>query len=183
MEILRGPASVLYGSNAIGGAVSYFTLDPDDIIKPGKDAGARLKTGYSSADDSWLTSATVAGRQGDFDGLLHLSQRNGHETESYGEHGGSGLSRTEANPQDVRTTNVLAKLGWDYADDARLGFTYERYKDDRDQNILSAVGGPFNGGVGMGMYRSRMGNDTVTRERFGINHEFGLESADRKSVV
>jgi len=176
VEILRGPASVLYGSNAIGGAVSYFTLDPDDIIKPGKDVGARLKTGYSSADESWLTSATVAGRQGDFDGLLHVSQRNGHETESYGEHGGSGLSRTEANPEDVRTTNVLAKLGWNYADDARLGFTYERYKDDRDQNILSAVGGPFTSGSGLGMYRSRNGNDTVTRERFGINHEFGLDS-------
>jgi hemoglobin/transferrin/lactoferrin receptor protein len=176
VEILRGPASVLYGSNAIGGAVSYFTLDPDDIIKPGKDVGARLKTGYSSADESWLTSATVAGRTGDFDGLLHLSQRNGHETESYGSHGGTGLSRTEANPEDVRTTNVLAKLGWNYADDARLGFTYERYKDDRDQNILSAVGGPFTNGTGLGMYRSRVGNDTVTRERFGINHEFGLDS-------
>ncbi len=176
VEILRGPASVLYGSNAIGGAVSYYTLDPDDIIKPGKDVGARLKTGYSSADESWLTSATVAGRTGDFDGLLHLSQRNGHETESYGSHGGTGLSRTEANPEDVRTTNVLAKLGWNYADDARLGLTYERYKDDRDQNILSAVGGPFTNGTGLGMYRSRSGNDTVTRERFGINHEFGLDS-------
>ncbi|MFJ4350858.1 TonB-dependent receptor [Pseudomonas sp. NPDC089428] len=176
VEILPGPASVLYGSNAIGGAVSYFTLDPDDIIKPGKDVGARLKTGYSSADDSWLTSATVAGRTGDFDGLLHLSQRNGHETDSYGSHGGTGLARTEANPEDVRTTNVLAKLGWNYADDARLGFTYERYKDDRDQNILSAVGGPFTNGTGLGMYRSRIGNDTVTRERFGINHEFGLDS-------
>ncbi|MFB4393191.1 MULTISPECIES: TonB-dependent receptor [unclassified Pseudomonas] len=176
VEILRGPASVLYGSNAIGGAVSYYTLDPEDIIKPGKDVGARLKTGYSSADESWLNSATVAGRQGDFDGLLHLSQRNGHETESYGEHGGSGLARTKANPEDVRTTNVLAKLGWNYADDARLGFTYERYKDDRDQNILSAVGGPFGNGVGVGMYRSRTGNDTVTRERFGINHDFGLDS-------
>lgn len=177
VEILRGPASVLYGSNAIGGAVSYYTLDPDDIIKPGKDVGARLKTGYSSADESWLTSATVAGRQGDFDGLLHLSQRNGHETESYGGHGGTGLGRTEANPEDVRTTNVLAKLGWNYADDARLGFTYEHYKDDRDQNILSAVGGPFIPGRGASnMYRMREGNDTVTRERFGINHEFGLDS-------
>ncbi|MGC7838921.1 TonB-dependent receptor [Pseudomonas wayambapalatensis] len=177
VEILRGPASVLYGSNAIGGAVSYYTLDPDDIIKPGQDVGARLKTGYSSADESWLTSATVAGRQGDFDGLLHLSQRNGHETESYGGHGGTGLARTEANPEDVRTTNVLAKLGWNYADDARLGFTYEHYKDDRDQNILSAVGGPFIPGFGaMNSYRMRQGNDTVTRERFGINHEFGLDS-------
>ncbi|AZL75370.1 TonB-dependent hemoglobin/transferrin/lactoferrin family receptor [Pseudomonas sichuanensis] len=176
VEILRGPASVLYGSNAIGGAVSYYTLDPEDIIKPGKDVGARLKTGYSSADESWLTSATVAGRHGDFDGLLHLSQRNGHETESYGEHGGSGLARTEANPEDVRTTNVLAKLGWNYAEDARFGLTYERYKDDRDQNILSAIGGPFNNGAPLGMYRSRSGNDTVTRERFGIEHEFGLDS-------
>ena len=177
VEILRGPASVLYGSNAIGGAVSYYTLDPEDIIKPGKDVGARLKTGYSSADESWLTSATVAGRQGDFDGLLHLSQRNGHETESYGEHGGTGLNRSKANPEDVRTTNVLAKLGWNYADDARFGFTYEHYKDDCDQNILSAVGGPFIPGRGASnMYRMRQGDDTVTRERFGINHEFGLES-------
>ncbi|AXO87269.1 TonB-dependent receptor [Pseudomonas parafulva] len=177
VEILRGPASVLYGSNAIGGAVSYYTLDADDIIKPGKDVGARLKTGYSSADESWLTSATVAGRQGDVDGLLHLSQRNGHETESYGSHGGTGLARTEANPEDVRTTNVLAKLGWNYADDARLGLTYEHYKDDRDQNIRSAVGGPFIPGFGaMNSYRLRQGNDTVTRERVGINHEFGLDS-------
>ena len=175
VEILRGPASVLYGSNAIGGAVSYFTLDPDDIIKPGQDVGARLKTGYSSADESWLTSATVAGRQGDFDGLLHLSQRNGHETESYGNDSGTGLDRTKANPQDVRTTNVLAKLGWNYADDARFGFTYEKYKDDRDQNILSAVGGPFTPNP-LNFYQSRGANDTVTRERFGINHEFGLNS-------
>lgn len=177
VEILRGPASVLYGSNAIGGAVSYYTLDPDDIIKPGKDVGARLKTGYSSADDSWLTSGTVAGRLNDLDGLLHLSQRNGHETQSYGETGGTGLSRTQANPEDVRTTNVLAKLGWHYADDARLGLTYERYKDDRDTHQLSAVGGPFISGRGFGFYKARSGNDTVTRERFGLEHSFGLDSA------
>ncbi|MGH8484963.1 MAG: TonB-dependent receptor, partial [Pseudomonas sp.] len=177
VEILRGPASVLYGSNAIGGAVSYFTLDPDDIIKPGQDVGARLKTGYSSADESWLNSATVAGRQGDFDGLLHLSQRNGHETESYGEHGGTGLNRTEANPEDVRTTNILAKAGWNYADDSRLALTYEHYKDDRDLNQKSAVGGPFIPGFGaMNSYRARTGEDTVTRERFGINQEFALGS-------
>ncbi|NWB31597.1 TonB-dependent receptor [Pseudomonas gingeri] len=177
VEILRGPASVLYGSNAIGGAVSYYTLDPDDIIKPGQDTGARLKTGYSSADNSWLTSGTVAGRNGDFDGLLHLSQRNGRETESYGDTGGTGLKRTEANPETARTTNVLAKLGWNYNDDSRLGLTYERFKSDIDTNQRSAVGGPFGNGVPVGMYLSRTGNDTVTRERFGIENSFGLDSA------
>ncbi len=142
VEILRGPASVLYGSNAIGGAVSYFTLDPDDIIKPGQDVGARLKTGYSSADESWLKSATVAGRSGQFDGLLHYSQRDGHETESYGSHNGTGLDRTVANPEDVRANNVLAKLGWNYSDDSRLGLVYEKYKDDRDSDLKAPTADP-----------------------------------------
>ena len=177
VEILRGPASALYGSNAIGGAVSYFTLDPDDIIKPGKDVGARLKAGYSSADRSWLKSGTVAGRSGEFDGLLHLSQRDGHETESYGDHGGTGLSRTAANPADIKTTNVLAKAGWNYNDDDRLAFTYEKYKDRVSVNEKSAVGGPFNAGKPLGMYLSRTGKDTISRERFGLQNSMLLDTA------
>ncbi|MBN2994160.1 TonB-dependent hemoglobin/transferrin/lactoferrin family receptor [Pseudomonas cedrina subsp. fulgida] len=176
VEILRGPASALYGSSAIGGAVSYFTLDPQDIIKPGQDYGARLKTGYSSADESWLTSGTVAGRVQDFDGLLHLSQRNGHEMESYDGNNATGLARTGANPEEARTTNVLAKLGWNYGDDNRLGLTYEKYKDDRDVDLKSAVGGPFTGGRGFNFYRGRSGNDTITRERFGIENRFALDA-------
>src|SRR5471032_1495230 len=182
VEILRGPASVLYGSNAIGGAVSYFTLDPDDIIKPGNDVGARLKTGYSSADDSWLKSATIAGRADQFDGLLHLSQRDGHETESYGSNNGIGLERTAANPEDVKTTNVLAKLGWNYGDGSRLGLTYAKYKDDRDTDQKSAYGGPYDNGkpaipgLPGGMYQWRTGNDTVTRERFGLQNSVELNS-------
>lgn len=176
VEIIRGPASALYGSSAIGGAVSYFTLDPDDIIKPGQDVGARLKTGYSSADESWLTSGTVAGRVQDFDGLLHLSQRNGHEMESHNSNNATGLARTGANPEDVRTTNVLAKLGWNYGEDNRLGLTYEKYKDDRDINQKSAVGGIFLEGQGTNMYRDRRGNDTITRERFGLENKFSLDS-------
>jgi hemoglobin/transferrin/lactoferrin receptor protein len=177
VEILRGPASALYGSSAIGGAVSYYTLDPEDIIKPGKDVGARLKTGYSSADNSWLNSSTMAGRAGDVDGLLHVSQRHGHETQSYGEHGGTGLSRTAANPEDARATNVLAKLGWNYGDNERLAFTYEKYKDDTHSNQKSAVGGPFRPGVGAsGMYKSRETNDVITRERIGLEHRFALDS-------
>ncbi|TDV69892.1 TonB-dependent receptor [Pseudomonas sp. LP_7_YM] len=176
VEILRGPASALYGSSAIGGAVSYYTLDPEDIIKPGQDIGARLKTGYSSANNSGLNSATVAGREGDFDGLLHLSQRNGRQTESYGDHGGTGLSRTAANPEDVRSTNILAKLGWNYGEGDRLAFTYEKYKSDTHTNQKSAVGGPFGGGRAIGFYRARVGNDVITRERFGLENAFALNS-------
>ncbi|MBD1550970.1 TonB-dependent receptor [Pseudomonas typographi] len=176
VEILRGPASALYGSDAIGGAVSYYTLDPSDIIKPGQQVGARLKAGYSSADDSWLKSTTVAGRNGEFDGLLHFSQRSGHETETYGGNHSTGLTRTAANPENADITSVLAKAGWDYNDDGRLGLVYEHYKSDVDTDQKSAYGGPYFGGQGIGAYRWRTGNDTITRERFGITHDRGLNS-------
>ncbi|WP_328284807.1 TonB-dependent hemoglobin/transferrin/lactoferrin family receptor [Pseudomonas huanghezhanensis] len=176
VEILRGPASSLYGSSAIGGAVSYFTLNPDNIIKEGQSAGARLKTGYSSADRSWLKSATVAGREGEFDALLHASERNGRETSSYGETGGSGVSRTRANPENNDATNLLAKLGWNYAQDSRFGLTYEKYENDRDTHQRSAIGGPFGDGIGQGMYKWRDSSDLVTRERFGLEHTFKVDS-------
>ena len=78
--------------------------------------------------------------------------------------------------EDARTTNILAKMGWNYGDDNRLGLTYEKFKDDRDVDLKNAVGGPFIGGRGMNLYRARSGNDTITRERFGIENRFALDS-------
>jgi hemoglobin/transferrin/lactoferrin receptor protein len=36
VEIVRGPASALYGSDGLAGSVSYFTKDPSDLLKDGK---------------------------------------------------------------------------------------------------------------------------------------------------
>lgn len=41
VEILRGSASSLYGSDAIGGVVGYLTLDPADLLTGGKTTAFR----------------------------------------------------------------------------------------------------------------------------------------------
>lgn len=43
VEILRGPASALYGSDGLAGAVSFTTSDPDDLLRDG--AMARRSAG------------------------------------------------------------------------------------------------------------------------------------------
>ena len=61
VEIVRGSASSLYGSDAIGGVVSYLTRDPSDYMRLTDDnAYIGLKSGYASHDRSWTKGFTIA---------------------------------------------------------------------------------------------------------------------------
>ena len=57
VEILRGPASALYGSDGVAGAVSFITKDPIDILGADDNFGGRARVTYSSADESLSESA------------------------------------------------------------------------------------------------------------------------------
>ncbi|HEX8661910.1 MAG TPA: TonB-dependent receptor plug domain-containing protein, partial [Brevundimonas sp.] len=75
VEILRGPASALYGSDGVAGAVLFTTKDPVDLIRANESFGARARVGYNSADEGLTKSAVVAGRSGAFSGLLAWTGR------------------------------------------------------------------------------------------------------------
>ena len=181
VEIIRGPASTLYGSDAIGGAVSFITKDAGDYLEPGDDSFARLKTGYDGSDDSWQRSATLAGRQDQFDALLHVSRRSGQAIDSFGGTGGNGDARQSANPVDFTTDNLLAKLGWDYAEGDRLQLVYERFADDANTKVRSEydkassipIGGPMFSNT---LVRSSDARDSSDRQRIGLEHSFQLGS-------
>src|SRR5512139_3908408 len=42
VEVLRGPASALYGSDAIGGVVAMTTVSPGSVLDAGRDYGLRF---------------------------------------------------------------------------------------------------------------------------------------------
>ncbi|BCX69228.1 MULTISPECIES: TonB-dependent hemoglobin/transferrin/lactoferrin family receptor [Pseudomonas] len=174
VEIIRGPASSLYGSDAIGGAVSYLTKDAGDYLEEGDDTYARFKTGYDGSDDSWQRSATFAAREGSVDGLLHLGRRDGQSTDTWGGIGGVGATREDANPLDYTTKNLLAKLGWDYADGDRLQFTYERYEDDANSNLLSDV--VTRATTTSPAILGSSSEDSIDRTRYSLAHTLSLDS-------
>ncbi len=59
IEVLRGPGSVLYGSDAIGGVINVITNEEALYSKGGLDTGGRLHTRFASADHE--ASARVEG--------------------------------------------------------------------------------------------------------------------------
>jgi len=110
VEILRGPASALYGSDGLAGAVSFITADPKDFLREGQDFGGRARAAWSSADNEFSETLIAAGRSGDWSAMAAYTRRDFNEYENHGSVGGTGATRTLANPQDGRSNAALGRL-------------------------------------------------------------------------
>lgn len=137
VEILRGPASALYGSDGLAGAVAFTTKDPADLIRNGDTFGARARVGYNSADEGLTKSGMMAARSGAFSGMLAWTGRDAQETENAGSVGGTGSTRTQANPMDVSSDAFLAKGIWDFAPGHSLRLTYDYFESEMTADVLS----------------------------------------------
>ena len=56
VEVIRGPASSLWGSGAVGGVVAQVTRDARDLLEPGDNFGGYLKQGFEFNSDRKKTS-------------------------------------------------------------------------------------------------------------------------------
>jgi hemoglobin/transferrin/lactoferrin receptor protein len=137
VEILRGPASALYGSDGVAGAVAFTTKDPSDLLRSGESFAARARVGYNSADEGLTKSVVVAGESGAFSGLLAWTGRDAQETETHGDVGGNGSLRTRANPMEISSDAFLAKGVWDFAPGHSLRASYDHYEGEMTADILS----------------------------------------------
>jgi len=59
VHIVRGPASVLWGADALGGIVGLETIDPEDILQ-GRTAGGQATTAFDSFDNEFNNAVTYA---------------------------------------------------------------------------------------------------------------------------
>lgn len=68
VEVIRGPGSSLYGSNAFSGVINLIERQPSDLIKEGRNVGfdGRVLAGQ---DSTFRVNATAAGRGGPVEAL------------------------------------------------------------------------------------------------------------------
>ena len=171
VEIIRGPASALYGSDAIGGVVSFITKDPADYLaRFGRPWYASGKGAYYSASETWVETVTLAGRAGPLDALLLLTRRDGHETENNG--------ATPANPKDIGSNSALAKLVWRAGESSTFRLTGEFFERDTETDVVSDRTATL---------LSRLAEEESRRRRVSLAHEYrdagaGLVQAVRWQV-
>ncbi len=125
VEVLRGPASALWGSGAVGGIVSLTTKDAADMLAPGERFGARIKGGYQDVNNQWLASGAVYGLAGDnFDYLLNVAYRDADDVKL-----GDG---TTLQNSAFESTAGLAKGTWAPAPFHTLSGSIQTYNADSE---------------------------------------------------
>ena len=170
VDIVKGPYSALYGSDALGGVVNMVTLSPSDFVDEGKRGYFGLKHGYRSRDRSHGVTATVAGFHENAEGLLMLTRRKGHETENMGSDTNYSTARTATNPQKNNAYNILAK-GNIGNERHRLETLYEQYYHANDTVLANSLGSQSRGPVTIATSESNA-RDRIRRQRIEAGYRY-----------
>lgn len=135
IEILKGPASVLYGSEAIGGVVNIITKKGGERPIQG---GVALT--YDGSHDSWTPFATLYGKVGGFGYRL-----SGDYTDAGDKEAASGTLKGSS----FEKRNLSAYLDYSW-DSAKLAFGFDQYWNDIKIPGSDLAGG---GTINMGLPR------------------------------
>ena len=173
VDIVKGPYSALYGSDALGGVVNMVTLSPRDFVDADKRGHFGLKHGYRSRDRSHGVTATAAGFHENAEGLLMLTRRQGHETENMGSDTSYSTARTATNPQKNNAYNILAKgnIGNEHH---RLETLYEQYYHANDTVLANGLGSQSRGPVTVTTSESNA-RDRIRRQRIEAGYRYSGE--------
>jgi len=179
VEIVRGPNSVLQGADALGGVVSFRTLEPSDILDGKKPWAVELKTAYDSFDDSFRQQATAAAESGDFKFLGsfgHLGASEPEFTKARADRGQWGCPReaiwpcNKAFPADTNAYNGLMKLQWNPSGDHEFMLTGEWF------NRKTSIEQKYDSSAALGGYTSDSWQRDLDMERYrlALSHKWAV---------
>jgi len=191
VEIVRGPGSVLWGADALGGIVAYRTLDPQDLLK-GKDKpyAVKLDASYDSFDRSFVKTGVAAFRFSPLlEGIFGISQRTAQEAKLTNARADGGrwgcpvpttrfLGCDTLNPLDTTVWNAFGKLVFKPTPDHTLKLIGEYFDSDitvnqlNDYNVVSS-------GIRNGAY---IRNQVKSRKRLAFEHEWDVGASFLDSI-
>lgn len=156
-EIVRGPASALYGSGAVGGVLAFESVDAADLLREGETWGARARLGYQSVNDESLASLTAFTRRGAFDGVASFGLRQSGDIE---------LASGADLPSDDDIQTALLKGSYALSEALSIEGSWQRFTN----TAIEPNNGQGTAGTGDGVLDRNVEKDITTDTfRLGLN--------------
>ena len=185
VEITRGPNSVLWGADALGGVVFFRTMDPDDLLDGTKPWAVETKFSYDSFDKSFRKQITGAAEAGDFKVLGSFGHINASEPDMRKARADGGIwgcpresiwPCNKAFPLDTDSYNGLMKLQWNPSADHEFKLTGEWFErnTDVDQKYDSGAANPAYLNIPSFYYESESWDRSLKmqRARIALDHRW-----------
>lgn len=160
VEVLRGPASSLYGSDAIGGVVAMTTFTPADLLEDSGRFNPRSEAGYASDDDGWHALVLGAERVGSADVMLGYVHRQGGTLDT--------AADVAPDPRDYDSDSIVARVALTAVPGGPLTVTAEggRLEQTTDVDAFEGLAGSrFVNTVALS------GNDSGGRFRVSVDQQ------------
>lgn len=163
-EVVKGPASALYGSGAVGGVLAFESVDAANFLKDDQTWGVRTRFGYQSVNEEMLGSITAFTQQGKFDGLASFGLRQSGDIEL-----GSGADL----PSDDEIQNALLKGSYAFSDALSIEGSWQRFEN----TAIEPNNGQGTLGTGDSILDREVEKD-ITTDTFRVGLDFNPASND-----
>lgn len=126
VDIQSGTGDALAGPGALGGALKFVTKDPEDLLRPGQQAGALVKGTYFSNAEGYKLNGNLYGRLGQgWSGMLSATYQ---DQNNYEDGRGRDVLATGARQQ-----LGFAKLVGQLTPEQTLRLSYEQREEEGDR--------------------------------------------------
>jgi hemoglobin/transferrin/lactoferrin receptor protein len=130
VEVVRGPASSLYGNGGMGGVIEFRTIDAADFLGEGETVGAKVGTGYQTVNRETFGSFTGFAQPVEgLDVVANIAKRDSGSIEL-----GDG---TELTNSDDDIISGLGKVSYSFAEHHRIEGSFVTFRNTAEE--------PFNG--------------------------------------
>lgn len=142
VEVVRGPTSVLYGSDGLAGLVNFLTYEPLDLLNANGNSNplaGQTSARWSGDDEGFGVAATLAGRASD--NVQWLLSAGAEKSGAMGNLGGNdepNVRRTRPNPQTHRKDSILGKVVMRPDAQQKHVLTLEHVGKSSDTELLSS---------------------------------------------
>ena len=159
VEVFKGPASSLYGSDALGGLVYFRSLSPNDILEDGKNTTVIVPASYNSANNGFKESIKLATKFSENSSGLFIFTR-----EDSSEYKVKAANKYLDN-ESKTGNNIFTNLEFGINDNSKLNIIGEFINRESDIKMAS-------GNLDVLGYTKKDTNSITIRDRVSLSYNF-----------